>query len=156
MKRILNNIKEHHTFAKKHLDKSLFFRVMIFIIIFLIMAGLIIFNVFENKIGIFLASIGLVVGFVVGILTGRAFKIRWNQNEKKVIARIDVLGFIILVPYTIFSIYRERILENWLHGVLLTAFTFSFLAGVMLGRVIYLFIHIKRTLEDRGIEMPKS
>ena len=153
MRRILNNIKEHHDVARKHLDKKLFLRVVIFIIIFIVMVGLIIFNVFENKIGILLASFGFLLGYTIGTLTGRVFKIRWNKKDKKVIARIDVLGFFILIPYLIFTFYRDQILENWLHGVLLTAFTFSLLAGIMLGRVVYLFSHIKKTLGDRGISV---
>lgn len=137
--------------ARRHLDKKLIFRLAIFIAIFLVMVVLISVNVFENKIGILLAGTGLVLGVCIGLASGRVFSIRWNQEDLKVVSRMDKIGIFFLVPYLIFTFLRERILEYWFHGVLLTAFTFSLIAGIMLGRIMYLFFHIKKTLKEEGL-----
>lgn len=137
--------------AKRHLDKKLIIRLAIFIGIFLVMVVLISLNVFENKIGILLAGTGLVLGVGVGLASGRVFSIRWNQEDLKIVSRMDKIGIFFLVPYLFFTFFRERILEYWFHGVLLTAFTFSFIAGIMLGRIMYLFFHIKKTLKEEGL-----
>lgn len=137
--------------ARRHLDKKLIFRLAIFIGIFFVMIVLISFNVFENKIGLLLASTGLVLGIGIGLASGRVFTIRWHQEDLKVVSRMDKIGFMFLVPYIVFSLFREKILMYWFHGVLLTAFTFSLIAGIMLGRIMYLFFHIKKTLAGEGI-----
>ena len=138
-------------FTIKNLDKILIFRLAYFALFFLVTIALITYNVFGNKIGILLAILGFSAGMFIGIATGRVFSVRWHKKNEQVIATIDKIGWIILVPYLIFTIFRQEILEHWLKGNLLTSFTFSLLAGIMLGRVIYLVSNIIKTLQEEGV-----
>lgn len=120
------------------------------------MIVLISYNIFENEIGFFLAIIGFILGVGIGLASGRVFSVRWHQEDLKVVSRMDKIGIMFLIPYLIFTFYRERILTFWFHGPLLSAFTFSLIAGIMLGRIMYLFFHIKKTLAVEGISFSEK
>ncbi len=151
MKVLFKKIKKHHNIARRHLHRDLKIRLAYFAVIFFVMISLISYNVFENEIGIFLASVGFLIGIGIGIATGRISSVHWHPENKKVVSRMDKMGVSFLLPYLLFTLFRERILEHWFRGVLLTAFTSSLIAGIMLGRIGFLIFRIEKTLKEEGI-----
>lgn len=142
---------DRRAIAGKHLDRKLIFRLRIFVLIFMIMLGIITYDVFQHTIGIALAGGGLLLGVMIGFVAGRMYAVKWHEQANKVITQIDEIGVAILILYIAFSIFKGLIFGHWIHGPTLTAFTFSITCGVMLGRLFTIVRSIKNVLSDRGI-----
>lgn len=134
----------------KYVDKKLIRRIKILIIILVIMSGALTYEIFLSKINILWVLIGVLFGVGVGALAGRMFSIEWHKGESKVIGRLDVVGGIVLVLYISFSIARSWIFEHWFKGLALSAFTFSFAEGAMLGRILNMRFSINKVLTEQG------
>lgn len=156
MKRIkkylkIPKIKEHH--PKKHIDRKLYNRLKIFVIIVIILASLMLYDVREGILSVHLALGGFVLGIAIGFFVSRMFLIHWHEESAKVASRMDAIGVVILLGYLSFAFSRSWIFAHWIHGVALTAFTFSILAGIMLGRLLGMRLNIRKVLSSRGISL---
>ncbi|MCZ7357013.1 MAG: hypothetical protein O8C65_08770 [Candidatus Methanoperedens sp.] len=150
-RKILNslNIKEHP--AKKHIDRKLIFRIRIFYVIGIILTGLMLYDVLEGIIGIELSIGGFLLGSFLGFIATRMFIIHWHEERAKVVSRFDTIGIIIMLFYVAFSISRSWLFGHWIHGSVLTAFTYSILAGIMIGRIVGMRLKIKNILSEQFI-----
>ncbi len=133
-----------------HVDKKLIRRLRIFVVILAIMSGVLVYEVYISHIKILLLILGIFLGVGIGFIAGRMFSIEWHAEEEKVIGRLDRIGIVVLVLYIIFSFSRHFIFEHWLTGAILSAFTFSFIEGAMLGRILSMRFNIKRVLTEQG------
>lgn len=136
---------------RAHIDRLLIFRLSFFVLLFIIMMGLMCYDIYAGIIGAGLSLLGFFLGLGVGFGSQRVFQIKWHKKEKKVTSKIDKLGLAVLVPYLTFTISRHFIFQYWFKGQVLYAFTFSFVAGVMLGRVLAMSRSIKKILVERGL-----
>ncbi len=134
-----------------HTDKKLLLRLRLFLVISLVMLGIIVYDFFQNIISFPLAVTGIGLGVLIGLVAGRMFKIHWHEEENKVVSRLDELGIVILILYIGFAIFRGRFFGTWIHGPLLTAFTFAFFSGTMFGRFMTMGFSIRSILYRRGI-----
>ena len=138
---------------KKHIDKidkKLIRRIRMFAVILFVMAGALVYEILTSHINLLWVLLGLILGFIIGSIVGRMFSIEWHEEEKKVIGRLDVVGIVVLIIYIAVSITRHWVFAHWFVGAILTAFTLSFVAGVMLGRLLSLRFNIKRVLIEQG------
>ena len=145
------NIKEHP--AKKHIDRKLIFRIRIFYAICIILTGLMLYEVLEGIIGIELSLGGFLLGLFLGFLATRMFIIHWHDERAKVVSRFDTIGIIIMLLYVAFSASRTWLFGHWIHGSVLTAFTYSILAGIMIGRIVGMCLKIKNILSEKSISV---
>lgn len=136
---------------KQHIDKKLIFRLRMFLLILTAMCGIVIYDVVTEAIGWLLVLTGIAVGVVLGYAVGYLSEVRWHEETSKVIGRMDKIGGVALVLYMLFSISRRWIFGHWIHGPALTAFSFSIVLGVMLGRFLSTRIKIVRILKDEGL-----
>jgi len=143
------NVKEHP--AKKHIDRKLIFRIRIFYLIGIILTGLMLYDVLEGIIGIELSLGGFLLGLFIGFLATRMFIIHWHDERAKVVSRFDTIGIIIMLFYVAFSVSRSWLFGHWIHGAVLTAFTYSILAGIMIGRIAGMRLKIKDILSEQFI-----
>jgi len=143
------NIKEHP--AKKHIDRKLIFRIRIFYVIGIILTGLMLYDVLEGIIGIELSLGGFLLGLFLGFLATRMFIIHWHEERAKVVSRLDTIGIIVMLIYMTFSLSRAWFFGHWIHGSVLTAFTYSILAGIMIGRIVGMRLKIKNILSGQFI-----
>ena len=152
-KKILNflNSKEHP--AKKHIDRKLIFRIRIFYVIGIILTGLMLYEVLEGIIGIELSLVGFLLGLYLGFIATRMFIIHWHEERAKVVSRLDTIGIIIMLFYVAFSASRTWLFGHWIHGSVLTAFTYSILAGIMIGRIVGMRLKIKNILSEQFISV---
>lgn len=142
--------------SKMHIDRKLIFRLRIFLVIVLVLTCLMLYDVLQGIIDIQLAFGGFLLGLFLGFIASRMFIIHWHEDNAKVVSRLDAIGVTILLFYMVISLSRTWIFEHWIHGSTLTAFTFSILAGIMLGRLLGMLFKIRTILLDRGIFSPKS
>jgi hypothetical protein len=147
-KKIVNflNIKEHP--AKKHIDRKLIFRIRIFYVIGIILTGLMLYDVLEGIIGFELSLGGFLLGLFLGFLATRMFIIHWHEERAKVVSRLDTIGIIVMLIYMTFSLSKAWFFGHWIHGSVLTAFTYSILAGIMIGRILGMRLKIKNILSE--------
>jgi hypothetical protein len=149
--KFLMKIKNRKEFAKEHLNKKLIQRLRIFIIMFIGLAGYIIYDIIRNKFNFLLMALAFVLGVIIGALAGRMFKIQWHEETEKVVAKLDTIGIVVLILYIAFSIARSRIFGLWFHGPILTVFSFSFATGAILGRILSMASNIRKVLYTQGI-----
>ncbi|QQS59625.1 hypothetical protein IPN35_01960 [Candidatus Peregrinibacteria bacterium] len=144
-------LKQRRAFAKQHVEQKLLKRLRIFAIIIAIVIGIVVYKILFDEISIRLAIIGLTFGTILGLITGRMFKITWDQEAQKVISRLDKIGVIFLMFYVVIEIGRKWIFGSWLHGKELSAFSLIFLAGLLLGRLLTMMKNIKKALMAKRI-----
>lgn len=131
--------------------KKLLFRLRRLAIIFLIITGVLIYEISHNNVAGYLALFGFMLGIVIGLLVARRMhNISWDAETSKAVTKMDRLGIIILVLYIVFAISRHWILSHWLQGVALSAFSLSIAAGGMLGRLWTTRQKIRQILKKEG------
>jgi len=121
-----------------------------FLLIMTIMCGIVVYDVVTAVIG-WLALAGIAVGVALGYVVGYLSELRWHEETSKVIGRMDKVGGVALALYMLFSFSRRWIFGHWIHGPALTAFSFSIVMGVMLGRFLSTRTKIIRILKNEGL-----
>ncbi len=144
------NIKEHP--GKKHIDRKLIFRIRIFYVIGIILTGLMLYDILEGIIGIELSFGGFLLGLFIGFIATRMFMIHWHEEKAKVVSRFDTIGIVIMLFFGAFSVSRAWLFGHWIHGSVLTAFTYTILAGIMIGRIAGMRIKIKSILSKQSLD----
>jgi len=135
----------------KHIDKKLKFRLRIYLAISLVLLGIVLFDIFTNRVTPFLAAIGLSIGLIVGVLTARMFILSWDKDAKKVISRLDIIGILIIVVYIGISIFRGRVIGYFVQGSYVTGTSFAVITGMMIGRVFGTGQKIMAILKEQNL-----
>lgn len=139
----------------RFVHKKLLFRLRRLAIIFLIITGVLIYELSHHYIAGYLALFGFMLGMVIGLLVSRRMhNISWDAETNKAVTKMDRLGIIILVVYLLFAISRHWILSHWLQGYALSAFSLSVAAGGMLGRLWNTRQKIRQVLKQAGFLHP--
>ena len=131
---------------RENVSKRLMIRQGIFFVIISILMVISIANVFNEKIGVFLAVSGFLLALAIGLALSRMFRIFWNQEQEKVVSKLDMLGTILLIGYISAEVGRKFIFQYWFSGAELNAFGLVILTGLLLGRFIGATIQIKNIL----------
>jgi Kef-type K+ transport system membrane component KefB len=79
------------------------------------------------------------------------YKISWDSTAEQVISKFDFFGIVILFLYIGFEIFRERIVEQFVHGPSVVAVSFAVLAGIMYGRVMGISGKINKIFKEEGV-----
>jgi hypothetical protein len=128
--------------------------LMQLVIIGLVSVGLLIavgYDATQGEIGLGLVVAGLVVGLVVGFFVGKIFRLAWHEDTRKVIMSLDKMSFVLIGLYVAFRIFGQQLLGQYVQGAALSALSFAFLGGLLIGRVISMWHGITRILKQQGI-----
>jgi hypothetical protein len=136
-------------------QRKLVFRLRRFALVLIILAGVICYDIFISVIDPLLVLLGLIPGFAIGTFTGRYANVHWHEETRKVIAKLDRAGIIVLILSIGFSLSRRWIFGHWIHGAALPAFSASVAAGVLTGRLLAIRKQVKEILRDKGLLPPK-
>ncbi|MEO5909956.1 MAG: hypothetical protein ABIP95_03665 [Pelobium sp.] len=139
-KRIVRNRYVHYKLKR---------RLIFFIILFMVMCGIMIYDIIFQKIDFLFALLAFAVGSGIGYVVGSIKKVKWAEEESMVISKMDKEGIIILILYLSFSLSRKWLFGHWIHGDTLSAFCFSLVAGTLLGRFLSTRIKIRKILKDQ-------
>jgi len=112
-----------------------------------------IYDVLEGIIGIELSLGGFILGLFLGFIATRMFIIHWHEERAKVVSRFDTIGIFVILFYVAFSASRTWLFGHWIHGPILTAFTYSILAGIMIGRIAGMRLKMKNILSEQCISV---
>ncbi len=137
--------------AKQFVERKLIRRLWRFFVIFIILAGVIIYEVSQDYIEGSACVGAMMLGMLIGAVFVRRRRIYWEEETSTIIARMDRIGIAMLVIYVLFAVSRHVFLHNWLHGRQLTAFSLSLTAGAMLGRLLSMRSQIRQILKERKI-----
>ncbi|HVV38894.1 MAG TPA: hypothetical protein VHD31_01035 [Candidatus Paceibacterota bacterium] len=136
---------------KTHVHNRVLVQLVLFAIVSLGLLGAVLYDVIEGEIGLMLLVVALLVGFVVGYVVGKIFKLSWHEDTRKVIMSLDKMSFVLIGIYVVFRIFGEQLLGQYIHGDELSAFTFTFLDGLLIGRLVSVWRGVTRILREQGI-----
>lgn len=142
--------KKTRELSRKHVNKKLIFKLRRLAIVFLIISVIIIYDVLSGVIHPLLALAGILAGYGIGWLLARFSNIHWHEQTGKVISKWNRITIVILILYLTFTFSKTWIFGHWLHGSMLTAFSFSLASGIMTGRIISIRKQIRGILRERG------
>jgi len=135
--------------AKQHIHKRLRIQLMIFALVAIVMFGIVIFDIFTNALSISLAILGIVIGLIVGFIMGKMYIIKWHEETEKVIVSMDRTSVIIILLYVGFRVFEKQLFGPYINSAMLGAFTFSVLAGIMMGRFFSMRTKTKKVLKEQ-------
>ena len=137
--------------VRQFVQRKLIIRLRIFFFLFFILVDIVFYELSLHYISPLLAIGALLFGFLSGLLFVRRKKIYWEEETARVIGKMDQAGAVILVIYILFSVTRHWLLHRWMQGNQLTAFSVSFAAGAMGGRLISMRRQIVLVLKEKKI-----
>lgn len=126
-------IKRKH---KPHLHNKVLWNLRIFYLITIILLGIVIYEILTNRVTISLALISIILGTFIGVFTARMYLFSWDKDTKKIISRLDMFGIIILVIYILASIFRGKIIGQFVAPAYVTGVSLSVATGLMIGRLM--------------------
>ena len=132
--------------ARKHVAKRLLVQLRIFGIIFLVMLGVLFYDVVQGKVSLPLAAGGLALGLLVGVVLSRMYRLAYDEQEQQVAGRIDWVGGVILLLYVAFAFSRNLLFGQLVDAAQLAGFGLGISAGTMLGRLVGTSRGIRRVL----------
>jgi hypothetical protein len=127
------------------------FQLVIFVLVSLGMLGAVFYDAIAGEVGIGYVALSLVLGIGVGLLVARIFKLGWHEDTRKVIMSLDRMSFVLIGVYVVFRIFSDQLLGHYLHGAALSAVSFAFLAGILLGRFVSIWRGVTRILKQQRI-----
>lgn len=136
---------------RKHVPTKILWQMRIFIIVFVIMLGVVLYDVVTGIIGLGLAFIALLIGTVIGMVSSRMSHLSWDHDGQRIVSRYDFVGILILAGYISLSVFRTRIVGVFIHGPSVGAFSFALIGATMLGRIIGTRNSIQGILRDEGV-----
>ncbi len=148
MKKHIDGIKK----LFKHADNALMFRLGIFCTGYLIILSIIIYDLFDDDISIYLALVGLAIGAFIAYLTRRMFITHWKAEKKKVSIRFDFSAVLSISLYIFFMLTRNWFFSQWVIQKNLDAIIFATIAGAMLARIIMIFANFNKIVEERRLK----
>ncbi len=141
---------ENHTLTENlpFVQTKLKIRLIIYFLLAVAIIGIVIFHIISDNVSFVYPLIALVVGTGLGTFVSRIFKITWDHGAGQVISEFDIIGVLILIGYVFFELYREEIVEYFIHGPQVIATSFALLAGIMIGRILGIRTKIVNLLNE--------
>lgn len=136
---------------RQHVHKRLRLRLQIYFVLAVILLATTGYHLLHDDISWWPPLIALVVGAIIGVITSRLFQISWNEEDKRVVSRFDLLGSVILVGYLLFVLFRDQLLQLFVSGPVIFVVTLALFSGTMLGRTIGTGRKIVHTLRQQKL-----
>jgi hypothetical protein len=131
---------------KDSVSPKLHKKLLLYILIFLIGAGIVIFDIFTKREPLSYPLSGFIIGVLIGLITGRMYQIQWDDKTQQVITHIDLFGGIIFLIYMIFTLYKQDLIQLFTFGAAVTTTSIAVLAGVMLGRLLGIRKYVRKAI----------
>lgn len=135
---------------RKHVTRKLRLMVRIYFVISVILVAVVVFDIVRDDINIFFPILAGLIGIGIGLIVARIYHISWDHGAKKVISRFDEIGAFILTLYVFFELFKEQLINHYVHGPAVLATSISLLTGIMIGRVYGISGKITRILKEQN------
>jgi len=137
--------------ARQFVERKLIIRLRIFFALFILLLGVIVYEISSNYIPVSKAMLAFFSGILIGVVFTRRKRFFWEEETSRVIARMDRIGIVLLLVYIAYLIFRHIWLAHLFYGHQLTAFSFALTAGTMTGRVLTMRTQIRQILKNQKI-----
>jgi hypothetical protein len=121
-------------------------RLQIYMMILVILTGLSIYQLITYGLNLWWVLWWLLMGWALGLFAGRMFKISRHPETEKVISTMDRTWGIFLAIYIGIEVSRKWIFGHWIQWTELQVFTYIFLTGIFMGRLLTMITTIKAVL----------
>jgi len=118
------------------IDRRLRFRMGIFLAIGVVILGVGFYDILRGELAWWLALAALLIGAAVGYGLGRMARIRWHDEEERVISQMDVIGFAAILVYVALRLGSNWLFAQFLSGAALSTMSLILLGGALLGRYL--------------------
>jgi hypothetical protein len=136
---------------RTHVHSRVLTQLVIFVFVSLGLLGAVFYDSIAGGVGVGFVLLSLVAGVGVGLLVAKIFKLVWHEDTRKVIMSLDRMSFVLIGVYVVFRIFSDQLLGQYLHGAALSAISFAFLAGILIGRFVSIWQGVTRILKQQGI-----
>lgn len=135
---------------RKHVHGRLWWRQLIYLIAAAVLTALIIYDMATGAVGWYFEVLAYAIGTLVGYGYGRLARVRWHETDEHVMIQNDAVSILIIIAYLVLRSGSDFLLRDWFTGAALSAITFAFLAGILLGRYLGIIRSIYRVLREQG------
>ena len=91
------------------------------------------------------------IGIGVGYLVAHIYKIYWREDQQKIVSGIDRMAVFLIILYVALRIASDQLAGEFIHGKEFTIVTFSFLGGLLIGRMIGVLLKVIHVLESQTV-----
>lgn len=138
--------------ARRGVSRRLLTQLRIFGLIFLVMLGVLVYDVIQGLVSVPAGLGGLALGVLLGVIVSRMYRLSYDEEEQQVAGRIDWVGGVILLLYIAFAVFRNQLFAPLVDAAQLAGFGLSVSAGTMLGRLVGTSRGIRRVLVAWGLQ----
>jgi hypothetical protein len=122
---------------KSYASKKIIKQQRILSAILLIMFGFITYGSIKNAVPLLYILLSIVLGYILGrFFFVRMHRFDWDEENSKVISKMDWIGGIVLLLYIGFAVSRKWILGHWVQESFLAEIGLSLTAGTLIGRLL--------------------
>lgn len=138
--------------AKEFLHKQLIIQLLLFAVVFIVVAGIVGYDVIAGNINFLLALVGVLIGLAIGFFfANRMFKVHWNNELKKIMVGRDRASVLFILIYIVLRFVSNDISSAVIPAAVVTYFTLSTVGGIMLGRLLGLMRTIERIVAEQKL-----
>lgn len=144
-------LEEERRVFQKHVHPKLRFRMRLFFVLGILMSFIVLRDIIERVMSIHLALLSILVGILIGWFSSRVFRFDWDGGADKVVGKVDIVGVLVLIAYTLFEITQRIIFTKFIHVPLTAAMTFAFISFLFIGRGLGMRRRILDLLEEERV-----
>lgn len=114
-----NNVRDA---ARNVVSRRLLMQLRIFGLIFLVMLGLLAYDMAKGLVSLPVGLGGLMLGLLIGVIVSRMYRLSYDEEQQQVAGRIDWVGGAILLLYIAFAIFRNQLFAPFVEAAQLAGF----------------------------------
>jgi hypothetical protein len=144
-------MKKRHI-PQNYFHKQLNIQLALFVVAAIVVIGIVGYDVAKGNISIGLTLLGVLLGAIIGyVFANKMFKLKWNDDIKKIIVGRDRSSIIFIIIYIGLRAASNSLSHDFISSSVLTYFSLSTVGGIMLGRLAGMIKTIKRILDERQL-----
>ena len=132
----------------KYIHKKLRRIILIYLLICLIMFSIVILDSFKHDLP-FYYILFFVPGILLSLLFKKTQKIFWNQEEKKIIKKMDFVGITLIISIVLIKKTILPIVFSSINIIYITDAILIVTIGIFSGRIIFMWKEIKKIFSKK-------
>ncbi len=129
-------------------DKKIRHKVRFYVLMFIISLTLAINAVFTETVPVKYPMMAFLIGLGIGMILSRIQKVTWDKDGERIIKEFDLISGILLFFLILLFIFKEKLVQEFVHFPKINSVLFALNAGIMLGRTIFIRHKIIKILKS--------
>ena len=127
---------ERHQIVRNASNKKLRRNLKILAVVYVVLLLVTIVHIFITPLNWWQILVSITIGFSVGVVSSRMFRISWDEQQARVIVQIDLYGIVALALFIVFEIFRNNIAGLFATDGAVDSASFLLLTFAIYGRLI--------------------